>query len=436
MNHQAHQYFVQLILAPAWHVWSDLRELMNSFYNDDLAQRCFILWIMAVLIVYGNNAILVDSSIDALRATVGSYLTARFSSNLVHLIYSFASYHHRPQQRLWFALSSLALCIYIPLFSSSLPLTSKIAIAATAIVVEEVVWIYCYSPAAKRLVGARYTTAVDIPHEVDRFAAFYIIVLGEYLYQIVVGSPAAIGFNSGLMRAVWTLVIAFCLNWLYIHNDGALDCTHPLRISIYAAFPWVVLHLPLGASLLVAGHVAARSASTEELGDGELWLLCGGLGVGLWVLWVLGWLHRSHDPPGTLILPKVSLLSLLPFFRPFCFFSHPPSPIIPYPPPIQTQLTPCQPYRLILRPIIGTTIVFLPLANFFPPKPTATLNITSLLSIIMSLLILCVVWENITSLMREASFWERWEDTRYPSEHEVENGKLPKSVGGVLVAPR
>lgn len=301
----------QLILAPAWHVWSDLRELMNSFYNDDLAQRVFILWIMAVLIVYGNNAVLVDSSIDAMRATVGAYLVARVSSNLTHLIYSFASYHHRPQQRLWFGLSGLALCIYIPLFFESLTLRSKVAVAAVAIITEECVWVFCYSPAAKKLLGARYTTAVDIPHEVDRFAAFYIIVLGEFLYQIVVGSPAAVGFNLGLLRAVWTLIIAFCLNWLYIHNDGALDCTHPLRISTYAAFPWVILHLPLGASLLVAGHVAARSAATEDLHDGELWLLCGGLGVGLICLYVLGMLHKSHDPPKTLMLPKVSFRAIV-----------------------------------------------------------------------------------------------------------------------------
>ena len=270
---------------------------MNSFYNDDLAQRVFILWIMAVLIVYGNNAVLVNASIDAMRATVGAYLVARLSSNAVHLIYSFASYQHRPQQRLWFGLSALVLCIYVPLFFESLSLRSKVAVAAVAIITEECVWVFCYSPAAKKLLGARYTTAVDIPHEVDRFAAFYIIVLGEFLYQIVVGSPAAVGFNLRLLRAVWTLIIAFCLNWLYIHNDGALDCTHPLRISIYAAFLWIILHLPLVASLLAAGHVAAQSATTEDLHGGELWLLCGGLGAGLICLYVIGMLHKSTIHP-------------------------------------------------------------------------------------------------------------------------------------------
>ena len=302
----------KLILAPSWHVWSDLRELMNSFYNDDLAQRVLILWIMAVLVVYGNNAIRVNEDIGAMRATVGAYMVARWTSNTTHLVYSFASYHHRAQQRLWFWLSSLALCIYIPLFVEDISLRRKVAVAAVAISVEECIWIFSYSPAAKKLLKARYTTAVDIPHEVDRFAAFFIIVLGEFLYQIIVGSPAAIGFNIRLLRAIWTLIIAFCLNWLYIHNDGALNCLHPLRHSIHAAFTWVTIHLPLVASLLVAGHVSARTAEVDELEMGEEWLLCGGLGVGLICLYVIALLHRSEDPPRTLMLPKVRKFYLYP----------------------------------------------------------------------------------------------------------------------------
>ncbi len=53
------------------HAWSDLKELMNSYYNDDLLQRMLILWIMALLVIYGNNATLVDEGISALRTTVG-----------------------------------------------------------------------------------------------------------------------------------------------------------------------------------------------------------------------------------------------------------------------------------------------------------------------------------------------------------------------------
>lgn len=295
-----------LIFTAAWHIWSDLREIMNSFYNDDLAQRVLILWIMAILVVYGNNAVLVDEDIGAMRATVGAYLVARLSAMTAHLVYSFASYHHRAQQRLWVALSAVGLLLYIPLFIEDLSLRSKVAVAWVAVIVEEGIWFFTYSPIAKRLLKAKYTTAVDISHEIDRFAAFYIIVLGEFLYRIVVGSPAAIGFNLRLLRAVWTLVIAFCLNWLYVHNDGSLSSDHPLRHSIYAAFTWVFLHLPLAASLLAGGHAAAGTATTEEIHHEELWLLCGGLGTGMICLWAIAMLNKCNDAPGTLMLTKVS----------------------------------------------------------------------------------------------------------------------------------
>jgi low temperature requirement protein LtrA len=278
---------------------------MNSFYNDDLLQRILILWVMAVLVVYANNAPLVDEEIGAMRATVGAYMVARITCNLAHLFYSFASYQHRRQQRLWVGLSTLSICLYIPLYFESVSIRAKIAVAAVAVCVEEATWVFCYSPAAKKLLHARYTTAVDINHEADRYAAFYIIVLGEFLFLIVVGSHAAIGLNERTIRAIWTLVIAFCLNWLYVHADGSIKHNHPLRHSIYSAFLFALIHPPLVAGLLAGGHVAAASVAEKEFEDAERWLLCGGLGTGMICLYGFALLHGSKDERGTLIMDKV-----------------------------------------------------------------------------------------------------------------------------------
>lgn len=281
---------------------------MNSFYNDDLLQRVLILWVMATLVVYGNNAPLVEEDIGAMRSAVGSYMVARLSCTAAHFYFSLASYHHRPQQRLWFGLSFFTLAIYIPLYFESVSIRGKIAAAAVAVFMEEISWVFCYSPAAKKLLRVKYSTAVDIPHEVDRFAAFYIISLGEFLYLIIVGSNAAIGLNERLLRAIWTLIIAFCLNWLYAHADGSMDTTHPLRHNIYTAFAFAIIHLPLIASLLAGGHVAAASVAEREFEDAQRWLLCGGLGVGMISLWGFALLHGSQDEQGTLCLSKVCRL--------------------------------------------------------------------------------------------------------------------------------
>lgn len=66
-----------------------------------------------------------------------------------------------------------------------------------------------------------------------------------------------------------------------------------------------------------------------------------------------------------------------------------------------------------MRPISAIIVVCLPLAH--------DLSITSLLSIIMALVALTVVYENVTSLMRGAKFWEKWENTEYPEE--TDNGR-------------
>ncbi|OQE21773.1 hypothetical protein PENSTE_c011G07966 [Penicillium steckii] len=374
-----------LVLAPSWHVWSDIRELMNSFYNDDLLQRLLILWLMAVLVVYGNNAPMVDEDIGAMRAAVGSYMVARITCNLAHLVFSFADYHHRRQQRLWVGLSTICLCIYIPLYFEDVPVRGKIAAAAVAVSLEEITWIFCYCPAAKKLLRVKYSTAVDVPHEIDRFAAFYIIVLGEFLYLIVKGSNAAIGLNERLLRAVWTLVIAFCLNWLYTHADGSMESTHPLRHNVYTGFSFAVLHLPLIASLLAGGHVAAASVAEEDFEDPQRWLLCEGLGVGMVCLYVFALIHGSQDEPGTLFMTK-----------------H---------------------VRLILRPITALITILLPLAHH--------LNATEILSIIMAMYVACLVWETVGSLKKGACFFEHWRETDYPEEVP----QVSESKGNDLATP-
>ena len=53
----------------------------------------------------------------------------------------------------------------------------------------------------------------------------------------------------------------------------------------------------------------------------------------------------------------------------------------------------------------------------------------------MALIVLCLIWENITSLMRGAKFWESWENTKYPEkdQNEDQNGQVQFSSDKVAV---
>jgi low temperature requirement protein LtrA len=365
-----------LIFAPAWHVWSDLREVMNSYYTDDLVQRGVILWVMALLVLYGNNATLVadpDTGIGAMRTAVGAFMAARLTVAVVYTVSSFASWQHRTQARLMAACMVVGLFIWIPLFFEGVSLRAKIAVAVVAIVYQETTWIAVFSPWVKRRLDLEYSTAVDIGHEIDRLAAFFIIVLGEYLYSIVVGNPAAVGLNSGLLKAVWTLIIAFCLNWLYVNGDGSVSSVHPIRRSATTAFAFFGLHMPLAASLLVGGHVCAESAGHADITHGERWLMGGGLGVGMFCLWILSILFKGQDT-GELMMPKM--------------------------------------IRVAMRLIVAIILVLLPLVN------EEHFDAVQLLSTVMGLIVFVTVWETVGGLMKGSKIYEPWEGRNLAPKYE------------------
>lgn len=293
-----------LVFTPAWHAWADAKENANNYYNDDLLQRCAILWIMALLVLYGNNANEVGESLEAQRATVAAYQCIRFTQLCTFLLYSVASHHHRTQNRIYAGLTFVAFCLWIPIYFEGISNGAKIGVAVAAIVMEQIAYLAGFSPVCAKMLNLEYTTAVDIDHESDRYTAFTIVVLGEFTYSILVGSPAHGGLTLGYMRAVWTLVIAFCFNSMYVYTDGAITNVHPVRRSVYSAFAWLLIHLPMSAGLLIGGHVSAVS-TYDELDAGKRWLWGGGLGFGTLCMWIIAQLWRDGDPSGKLLLSKV-----------------------------------------------------------------------------------------------------------------------------------
>ena len=93
---------------------------------------------------------------------------------------------------------------------------------------------------------------------------------------------------------------------MYVYTDGAICNDHPIRRSVYTAFGYLMVHLPMSAGLLIGGHVSA-SSTEEELTSGRRWLWGGGLGVGMLFMWIYAQLYRDCDAPGTLVFSKVRL---------------------------------------------------------------------------------------------------------------------------------
>ncbi|KAJ4159957.1 uncharacterized protein LMH87_007892 [Akanthomyces muscarius] len=359
-----------LTFTPAWHIWVDLREIMNSYYTDDLIQRLVILWVMALLVLFANNANAVDDDLSAMRTAAGAYVAARFTTMLVFLISSFASYAHQVQARIMAGFMFVGLLITVPLFVEGVSVGAKAGVVAVMVVYQELTWSLTLSPWLKRRLKLRYSTAVDIAHEIDRMAAFFIIILGEFVYIVIVGNPAGTGLTPGYAKAVCTLVIAFCLNWIYVSGDGSLAGTHPIRRSPWTAFGFFLLHLPMAAAFLIAGHISAMSVALEEFEEGQRWLLGAGLGIGVLCLWAYGMLYKADEVRHDLMLPKN--------------------------------------LRIGMRLVIAVILMIIPVTH-------EHFSATQFMVIVMGLIAFLTIWETIGGMLKSTAIFEPWTDAHPPS---------------------
>jgi hypothetical protein len=99
----------------------------------------------------------------------------------------------------------LGLFLVLPLFWERLSMSFKVTNLVAIIAYQEATWSIILSPWIKRKLNVKYSTVQDIAHEIDRMPAFFIIILGEFVYSIVVGSPAGVGFSAGYVQRLLAL---------------------------------------------------------------------------------------------------------------------------------------------------------------------------------------------------------------------------------------
>ena len=206
----------------------------------------------------------------------------------------------------------------------------------------------------------------------------WLSAVGQIFFSIGIGMgyfTSYASYNSRFSNAVQdTLIIAFSLNWLYTSGDGSLQSTHPIRRSAYTAFAFFTLHLPLSASFLIGGHICAVSTNHPELEEGQTRLMGGGLGVGMFCLWIMALLHRSEDESRELVLHKQA--------------------------------------RVIMRLIAAIILIAI-------SQPVYGLSTTSLLVIEMAVIVWVVLWETVGGMSRHFQVFERWDDRNPPEVSEA-----------------
>lgn len=284
---------------PAWTIWADLKDFMNYYFNDDLLQKFYVLFILALLLIYGNNVEYIFDSKTALLTTITTYFLARIMLSIMLFLYSIYVFEHRVQMRLYAStLVITSSCWYFLLLIHST--AGLIIFSAIWLVLEQFCFIICYHPWTKKKLHLSYSTALNIEHEDERLSAFFIISIGEFLLSIVSGNPLSEGWNTKVAKGLALLIDAFIFLELYSHKDGSIRATHAMRRSVSTALGYIYIHLPLIASLLIVGDAGADLAKLEEQYEeerGVVYFFSGGIFVALCALTIHPLLDKPKDDP-------------------------------------------------------------------------------------------------------------------------------------------
>ncbi|CCH45729.1 putative membrane protein [Wickerhamomyces ciferrii] len=253
-----------ILFIPAITVWSDLKDFMNYYYNDDLVQKIYVCWIELLLIVYDNNCEKVELNRTALITTVISYFLARITLALMLWFYSIWVKQHRVQMRIYATgLIITSSCWFFILLIKSIK--GQCIFCLFMFLIEHTTFLININPWINAQLGLKYTSALNIEHEDARFQAFYSICIGQFVTTTVMQTPLSIGWNLKLHKGFSLLLIAFVFYGVYTHRDGCLKAVHALKRNALCGYMYLYFHIILIASMLLAGNAGATLATYESI---------------------------------------------------------------------------------------------------------------------------------------------------------------------------
>ncbi|KAK6459423.1 bacterial low temperature requirement A protein-domain-containing protein [Scheffersomyces xylosifermentans] len=371
-----------LLFIPAWIIWADVKDFVNYYYNEDLFQRVCLIWYLVLLVLFANSHYDVLKDPRGAAITIVPYMLCRLTLAATLVVYSCYIPELRFQQRVYAASILVTTSLWIPVIFLST--RGKIGMSIAIFVLEQLSFMTIHHPIFKKTFKLRTSTALNIEHEVERFSVFFTIAIGEFLYKIVATGPLGIGFSTKFLRAIFMLLIAYILFWIYNYGSTARKAVHALRHSGVTAILFIYAHLPLIAAIVLAadaggdlvelditnlhrkqhhgeegsvfGHeeLIAREEESEHNMYALAFFFGGGLGVAMICLGVLGLLDVSRDPPGTFVLSRF--------------------------------------WRVIWRVPVGLIIALLPFAE---------LNSNILMGVIFAILAVLIVFESIVSTPKD-----------------------------------
>jgi low temperature requirement protein LtrA len=259
--------FAGLFVA-VWWAWVGYTFYADRFDTDDPPHR--------ILMIAGMFAVAVLASVipDAFHGETASFALAYAGVRAVVVVLNERAWWHLPAAR-------PLLNVYIPAFTASIALF----LVSAAVEPPYRYWIWAVAltiDLGTPLASAERIRQVPIhsSHIPERIGLFTIIVFGESVLAVVVGTTSVSwGLESGATAALG-FALAGALWWLYFdYVDSSI-----VKRTIAAAQTYLYAHLPLliGLAALGAGVKLAIKATQEAgLTDEVSWII--GVGVALFM---------------------------------------------------------------------------------------------------------------------------------------------------------
>ncbi|KAJ3178332.1 hypothetical protein HDU87_003644 [Geranomyces variabilis] len=244
--------------------WVDYVMHQNIFASEDVAQRGFTVWIMALVVGLGVNCVNGFSSTHSIFAVF--YLLIRFSFAAAYLSYwpLFANFRSSLAQ------AAIPAAMSAPLYIVSIFYPEhKYVLWWSGIAID-----YLLSPCLTLLTRyvdfmprPVYRLAISIEHLSERNGLFFIIVLAEVMVALFYNSVSSTP-DVSYAKAVVGLCLALSLAWLYFDVDGSQQEIHAMRRKAYTGVIWNLAHIPLYGSIVLAGvSLEVMVQATDESGD-------------------------------------------------------------------------------------------------------------------------------------------------------------------------
>ena len=287
------------LFVPVWWAWVGYTFYADRFDTDDVVHRVLML---AGMFAVGALASVIP---DAAQGDTVPFALAYVAVRAIVIALNARAWRHLPAAR-------PLLNRYIPAFS----LAAAIILASTAVEPPWRYWLWAVAltiDIGTPLVSRARIAQVPIhaSHIPERVGLFTIIVLGETVLAVVLGTDAVDwNLESGLV-ALLGFALGASFWWLYFDY---LDAEMVLGRSILAGQAYLYTHLPLMAGVITLGvgvKYAIQETAAPELTDHTRWILCGGIALAFGALALLHiiWSHTPRDIDSLLRI-SVALVAL------------------------------------------------------------------------------------------------------------------------------